>query len=145
MQRKYFSISVAFLMLGLILAACGGGNGATEPTVPAPTSVPPTDTPAGPDYSEDAITAGADLFVANCSACHGADAGGVEGLGKGLKNNEFVQGKTDQGLMEFILAGRPADDPLNTTGVAMPPKGGNPAMSDEQIQNIIAYLRSLQE
>ena len=49
--------------------------------------------------------------MANCSACHGADASGVQGLGKGLHNNEFVQGNTDEEMMEFINTGRPADDP----------------------------------
>jgi disulfide bond formation protein DsbB len=31
----------------------------------------------------------------------------------------------------------------NTTGIAMPPKGGNPLVTDEQLQIIVAYLRSL--
>ena len=145
MRRKYFSFSIKLLVLGLVLAACGGGNGATDPTTAAPTSVAATDAPAEPVYSEGAINEGANLFAANCTACHGADANGVQGLGKGLRNNQFVQEKTDEGLMEFIEMGRPADDPLNTTGIVMPPKGGNPAMSDEQIQNIIAFLRSLQD
>jgi disulfide bond formation protein DsbB len=36
-------------------------------------------------------------------------------------------------------------DPLNTTGIAMPPKGGNPALTDGQIVDIVAYLRSIQK
>jgi mono/diheme cytochrome c family protein len=112
MQRKFLSISSVTLVLGLILSACGGGNGATEPASSAATIAQPTVTPSEPVYSEEAINEGKGLFAANCSACHGAAANGVEGLGKGLRSNEFVQGKTDDGLMEFIKAGRPADDPL---------------------------------
>lgn len=145
MQRKFLSISTALLILGLFLSACGGGSGGTEPTTSAATSTPPTLAPLEPIYSSDSIDEGKGLFAANCSACHGAAANGVEGLGKGLRSNEFVQGKTDDDLLEFIKAGRPVDDPLNTTGVVMPPYGGNPAMSDDQIQNIIAFLRSLQD
>ena len=47
--------------------------------------------------------------------------------------------------MAFIKTGRPASDPANTTGVDMPPKGGNPAMTDQQIMDVIAYMRSLQQ
>jgi disulfide bond formation protein DsbB len=35
-------------------------------------------------------------------------------------------------------------DPENTTGVAMPPKGGNPSLSDGDLQNVVAYIRTLQ-
>ena len=144
MQRKFYSICAMFLILGLVLAACGGGDDAPESTIALPTTVPATDAPPQPEYSEEDIAEGQDLFVASCSACHGAEATGVEGLGKGLLNNEFVQDNTDEEMMEFIKVGRLADDPLNTTGVVMPPKGGNPAMSDDQIVKIIAFLRSLQ-
>lgn len=78
-----------------------------------------------------------------CSACHGADARGLPNLGKDLVASEFVAGLTDAELLEFIKTGRPLWDPLNTTGIDMPAKGGNPALKDEEILAIIAYLRSL--
>jgi disulfide bond formation protein DsbB len=143
-RKKFILISLAFFVVGFLLTACGGDSGASEITPPPPTDIPPADTPSGPTYSPEQVSEGEDLYAANCSACHGADATGVQGLGKGLRNNDFVQGKTDDALMEFIEVGRSADDPLNTTGVIMPPKGGNPAMTDEQIGKIIAFLRSLQ-
>ena len=46
-------------------------------------------------------------------------------------------------LVAFVKQGRSTDDPANTTGVAMPPKGGNPALQEAQIRGIVAYLRSL--
>lgn len=39
--------------------------------------------------------------------------------------------------------GRSLGDPLNTTGVTMPAKGNNPALTDEDLSNIVAYLRTL--
>ncbi len=33
----------------------------------------------------------------------------------------------------------------NTTKVDMPPKGGNPALKDDDLVNIAAFLRSLQK
>jgi disulfide bond formation protein DsbB len=35
------------------------------------------------------------------------------------------------------------NEPENTTGVPMPPKGGNPALTDEQILEIIAFIHTL--
>ena len=36
------------------------------------------------------------------------------------------------------------DDPLNATGIATLPKGGNLALTDQQIMDIIAYVRTLE-
>lgn len=86
---------------------------------------------------------GHDLFVASCSACHGPGGEGMEGLGKPLANSSFVGSKSDAELMAFVKSGRPIWDAENTTGVDMPPKGGNPALSDKQLADIIEYIRAL--
>lgn len=96
-----------------------------------------------PMLSPEAL-AGHDVFIASCSACHGQDAMGMEGLGKPLVGSAFVQSKSNAELVTFVKAGRPVWDAANTTGVDMPPKGGNPALSDEDLSKIIAYIRSLQ-
>ncbi|MCC7390509.1 MAG: c-type cytochrome [Phycisphaerales bacterium] len=88
---------------------------------------------------------GYDLFVSSCTACHGAGAEGMEGLGLPLTTSGFVRGKSDGELIDFIKSGRPSWDGGNTTGIDMPPKGGNPAITDEQLQSIVAYIRALQE
>ena len=67
----------------------------------------------------------------------------MAGLGKDLTTSEFVQEQSDDELVTFIKTGRPSSDPLNTTGIDMPPKGGNPALTDDDIYNIVAYLRSI--
>jgi disulfide bond formation protein DsbB len=46
-------------------------------------------------------------------------------------------------MLAFILIGRDANDPENTTGVAMLPKGGNPALTNDDILDIIAYVRTI--
>jgi mono/diheme cytochrome c family protein len=88
---------------------------------------------------------GHDTFIAACSACHGPSGQGMDGLGKPLRDSPFVNSKTDEELMLFIKSGRPIWDAENTTGVDMPPKGGNPALKDEEILTIIKYLRVLHE
>jgi cytochrome c5 len=93
-------------------------------------------------YDPALVTQGEQLFLV-CSACHGADARGLPNLGKDLVESEFIHSLNDQDLLTFIKTGRPSWDALNTSGIDMPPKGGNPAFSDEDILAIIAYLRSL--
>lgn len=90
------------------------------------------------------IASGNKLFHASCVACHGAGGVGVSGNGKALVNSEFIRSLDDDGLLAFIKQGRPPTDPKNSTGIQMPPKGGNPAMSDDDILDVIAYLRTLQ-
>jgi len=85
------------------------------------------------------------LFVQNCSACHGINAKGIPGDGKDLVTSKFAIGRTDAQLLKFVKVGRAINNPLNTTGVAMPPKGGNPTLTDQQIMNIIAYIRTLEK
>ena len=64
-------------------------------------------------------------------------------MGKDLVNSEFVHSLGDSELLTFIKEGRPMWDENNTTGAVMPPSGGNLFLSDEQILDIIAYLRAL--
>ena len=82
---------------------------------------------------------------ATCAGCHGPEGKGIEGLGKDMTSSEFIASQTDEQLLAFIKTGRPASDPANTVGVDMPGKGGNPALTDAQIMDIIAYIRDLQQ
>lgn len=82
-------------------------------------------------------------FAQTCSACHGPTGEGLPNLGKNLTTSQFVAGQTDDQLIGFIKVGRLPTDPLNTTGIAMPPKGGNPALGDKDLENIVAFIRSI--
>ena len=130
MRTSYRRASLMILAAGLVLAAC------------APAAPAATPTPAGPvgDPAQGAIA-----FAGTCSSCHGPDAKGLPSLGKDLTTSEFAIGLSDAELIEFIKTGRPTGDPLNTTGVDMPPKGGNPALSDQDLADIVAYLRTLEQ
>lgn len=129
------------LVIALVAAACGGSDdgdsGDAGETAAAET------TAASGDGGGDAA-AGEEAYRSTCAACHGADAKGIDGLGKDLHSNAFVIENSDGELVAFLKVGRPASDPDNETGVDMPPKGGNPSLSDEDLQNIVAYLRTLQ-
>ena len=111
---------------------------APAPVASATPSVRPTAAPG------DAIARGKKAYV-SCIACHGKDANGVKNMGKSLIDSAFVAKLSDDALVEFIKKGRGPTDPENTTKVGMPPKGGNPALKDEQIRDIVTYIRSLRQ
>ena len=115
---------VAAAAIAISFTACGGGDG-------------------GASASSADLTSGQKVFSETCATCHGQDANGVTGLGKGLRGNAFVKDNSDRELIDFIMTGRSASDPQNTTGVDMPPKGGNPALTDEDIAAVVAYVRTL--
>jgi len=120
-------------VLVLVLAACGGGGDSDGDGANG----------NNPPSAGDAA-AGEDIYSSTCAACHGADATGIEGLGKDLHNNTFVNGLSDAELVDFLEEGRGADHPDNETGVAMPPKGGNPSLDEDDLQDVVAYLRTLE-
>jgi disulfide bond formation protein DsbB len=90
------------------------------------------------------ISDGEALYQQTCFACHGPDATGLPNLGKDLTISAFIKESSDDELLAYVVEGRAVDDPANTTGVAMPPKGGFDFLSDDDIQAIIAFLRSIQ-
>ena len=98
--------------------------------------------PASAKKAPDAAK-GKTLFASTCAACHGPEGKGMPKLGKDLTKSTFVKQKTDDELVAFIKVGRRPYDPLNTTKVDMPPKGGNPALQESHMRDIIAYMRSI--
>jgi mono/diheme cytochrome c family protein len=141
-MKKFRSVVIAAALAAIVLSACGGSS------APAPTA-----TPAGPKVSAEAqkyvalkgvVANGQKQFQNACTSCHGPDAKGMPSLGKDLTTSTFLKGLPDAEAVLFLAKGRPASDPLNTTKVDMPPKGGNPALKDQDLADIIAYVRTLQ-
>jgi mono/diheme cytochrome c family protein len=130
-RRVHFTL---ILCAGLALAAVQSGCGQRSSSSP---SAP--DDPAVPSAEH-----GQQLFIRSCAACHGPQGQGIPHLGKDLQTSKFVEGSSDAQLVDFIIQGRAADDPLNTSHVAMPPKGGNSALTTQDLRDIVAYIRQLQ-
>jgi disulfide bond formation protein DsbB len=139
MRRVFLSITI-LMILALLIVACGGSDDSSEPA----DSSDDTTTEEG-TVSEGDPVAGEATFQSTCSACHGPDAKGLPNLGKDMTTSVFIKDATDAEMLAFVKVGRAIGDPDNTTGVDMPPKGGNPALSDEDILNTIAYIRTLAE
>jgi len=135
-MKKLNWIVLLLLSGALLFAACGGKD---EEPPPAPAA----QSDGAVAVAQGDASAGKATFATTCAACHGPAGEGVQGLGKDMTTSEFIAGLSDAELMVFIKQGRPIGDPRNTTGVDMPPKGGNPALSDAQLADIIAYMRSI--
>ena len=134
MKSRLFAVLAVLVVCGLALTACGGSAAApVSPTQPAAAA------PSGD------AAAGKTKFEGTCSTCHGMDAKGLPNLGKDLTTSTFAKGLSDQDLVAFLLKGRPSSDPANTTGIDMPPKGGNPALSEKDLYDIVAYVRTLEK
>ena len=116
----------------MILAACGGDDDSDGAANGGSGSAAAGNAESGQVW-----------YDGTCSTCHGEAGIGIEGLGKALIANAFVAERSDDEMIAFIKVGRPASDPANTTGVDMPPKGGNPSLDDQQLADIVAYLRTL--
>lgn len=146
---------VLFGGIALVLIALFAGRPGVTPVAVAPVEEPqaaaptalPTAAVAAPQQvallDPVLVTKGSNTFQSICSACHGFNAMGIPGLGKPLIGSEFVASQTDADLVAFIIKGREVTDPLNTTGVAMPARGGNPSLTDEDLLNVVYYIRSL--
>lgn len=120
--------AAAIAVAAMVAAGCGGGS--------APRNVP--------ESSDPAVTHGEQIVSESCSACHGSDFDGVSGLGPSFFDNGFIQSESDDDLVAFIKVGRLNSDPENKSGVAMPPYGGNPRLTDADLVDVVAFLRNLQ-
>lgn len=74
--------------------------------------------------------AGARLYFAYCSACHGAEGNSVPGVD--FRSGKFRRASSDDDLMLIVLRGIP--------GTAMPPNSFN----NSELRVIVGYIRSLQ-
>ncbi|MFQ5408874.1 MAG: cytochrome c [Anaerolineales bacterium] len=76
---------------------------------------------------------GQELFETNCAACHGSNGEGD--LGPDLHANAFIQSKTDEELVAFVLQGR--------RGTGM--DGFEGILLEDEVNNILILLRAWQD
>ena len=140
-------VSLLTVLILLVMMQVHPSNSDNSVNPPKPVnSTSPLDPPkpaVAAALDPDAVKAGRTTFMMVCAACHNPKATGIKGLGKPLIGSVFFNGHTDAELLAFLQTGRPVDDPLNTTGVMMPARGGRLTLTDDDLKNVIAYIRSL--
>jgi mono/diheme cytochrome c family protein len=136
----------------LLLAACSNPNPQPPGLTPIPTLAPgatPTlipslqgapssgGAPAAPGTAGPADPAsGASLFERNCSPCHGDEAQGVNG--PPLHNSAYIQGTDPTAIAQVVAGG------LIPQGMPAWLQANGGPLTDAQINNVIAYLKTLQ-
>ena len=137
MKRTSAALSIVCSLV--LLTGCGGESEKAETSK--------ADTAAAPAATGDAFAKakGKVVYSKTCIACHGEGGVGVENLGKNWIVSEFIKNSSDEELLAFIRAGRTIDDPMSAGKAPMPPSGGDPTLTDKDLQNVIVYMRSLQK
>ena len=112
------------------------------PVVAKASSSAPSKTEPKAAASGDA-TRGKPIFLGTCAACHGMEGGGIKSQGANLVASSFVGKLDDVQLLAFVKKGRQPFDADSTMHLAMPGKGGNPILNDQNLIDTIAFIRSL--
>jgi mono/diheme cytochrome c family protein len=101
----------------------------------------PSPTPAGGGALPGDPARGATLYGQNCATCHGANLEG--GIGAVLNPIDKLPGVANsldpKFLIDIITNGR-QPQPGDPKQIAMPAKGGNPALTDQDIKDLAAYI-----
>jgi len=127
-QMKMTGFALLFLLIGLVLAACG--------SISLPSS--PTTSPAAPSAVSQTAANGewnaASFFAATCASCHGPTGGGTA-IAPALNRDDIRAAETNW-LVDTISNGRP--------GTAMPAWsiefGGS--LNSDQIADMAAFLQT---
>ncbi len=125
------STLLPLILVGL-LAACGKSE-APKTEAPAPAPAPAAAAPA--PVAEAAVDAGkgAELFKKTCAMCHQTGVAGAPKLGdKADWGPRIAKGKDT--LYKHATEG------YNGDKGAMPAKGGNPALKDDEVKEIVDFM-----
>ena len=100
---------------------------------------------AGDAFATGDAQQGKQLFATGCVTCHGPTGEGMANLAPSLIGSEFIAGADATAVASVIRNGRPVGHPQNKSGKAMPAKGGNPFLTEEQIAHLVAFIDSLRD
>ncbi len=81
---------------------------------------------------------GADVYNQTCVACHGDDGSGALPGVPDFGAKAGVLSQTDAVLIDHILNGFQAPG----SPMAMPAKGGNPNLTEEDVRAVLRYIRT---
>jgi mono/diheme cytochrome c family protein len=142
------------MLFTLSFIACGGEKPAEAPPAEAPAAAPAAPAPApagGADLSgvtlpagvtQEMVQAGQTAWgTAVCAACHGPQATGVQNMAPDLTDATWINiDGSYESIVKTINEGvaKPKEHPT-----PMPPKGGNTAMTDQQVKELAAYIYAM--
>jgi disulfide bond formation protein DsbB len=136
------AVVVAFVGLTTFSGSSAAAEGAAFTPITTPSPMTQLDgTPISVDNTA-AVAQGQQLYLQSCAACHGQNGEGVANLGNSLIASPLVQEGADADILTMIRTGRDVNAPDNQSGLAMPPSGGRPDLSDADLLAIVEFLRT---
>lgn len=126
------------LLVLLLLTACGGNSSSSDSTPHSLATVPPEFARKTNPLDASAATEGAEVFKANCVACHGEQGKG-DGIASGSLDpkpanlGEVVKQAGDDYLFWRISEGKPGTSMVAWKGI----------LEEEQIWQVISFIHTL--
>ena len=82
---------------------------------------------------------GKETYEKTCIACHAGDGKGAFPGTPDFTSSDGVLSKSDSVLMDHIINGFQSEG----SPMAMPPKGGNPNLSETDVSNVLGHIRKV--
>ena len=136
---KKTSALVLPMLLGALMVGCGKKE-ETPPAAPAPAPAAPAPQAAAPaapaaPAAAPANAAGEAAYKKTCVMCHGSGVGGAPKTGDAADWGARAAKGTDQ-LYTHAIAGFTGEKGM------MPPKGGNAALTDDEVKAAVDFMVS---
>ncbi|WP_417599237.1 cytochrome-c oxidase, cbb3-type subunit III [Pararhodobacter oceanensis] len=97
-----------------------------------------------PELNRFAVNAGAAVFRAQCSQCHGAGAAGVQAGGfPNLLDDEWLWGGTPEDIEITVTHGIRNEDYIDARWSEMPAFGRDELLSDEEIDQVVHHVLNI--
>lgn len=94
--------------------------------------------PATAAAGNDLLAAGRAAYQQTCVACHGTNGqGALPGIAS-FRSADGPLAQADDVLVESILEGKQSPG----SALAMPPRGGNPNLTEADAEALVAFLRA---
>ncbi|MFA7585778.1 MAG: cytochrome-c oxidase, cbb3-type subunit III [Novosphingobium sp.] len=113
------------------------------PIMAALAATPIEKLPENPELMKAAVAGGKAAFRVNCVQCHGAGAGGVQGLYPNLNDDDWLWGGNLKEIEQTLLHGIRQPGDAHTRTSLMPSFGRDGILTQEQIGQVADHVLSL--
>src|ERR1700693_1056145 len=101
----------------------------------------PSPSPSGSGALPGDPTRGATLYARTCATCHGTSLeGGIGAVLNPIDKLPGVPNSLDPNFLIDVITNGRTPQPGDPKQIAMPPKGGNGSLTDQDVKDLAAYI-----